>query len=117
MSITIYLKHSEEGEAGDVSRPYQQENAPWDGYSLYRLLFDGKPSSIEVNGKTYRLQFQGDRIGVWSWLLVADAQGDEIHLSPGWSSEACWNALATLEQGRWATPVGPWKGPAGLYVC
>ena len=87
-----------------------------DGYELYRLLSDGEPHSVEVNGRTYRLQFQGDQIGVWSWLLVADAQRDEIRLSPGWSSEACWNALTTIEQGRWATPVGPWQAPAGLSV-
>lgn len=87
-----------------------------DGYELYRLLSDGEPHSVEVNGSTYRLQFQGDRIGVWSWLVVADAQGGEIRLSPGWSSEACWNALTTIEQGRWATPVGPWQDPAGLSV-
>ena len=87
-----------------------------DGYELYRLLSDGEPHTIEVNGSTCCLQFQGDRIGVWSWLLVADAQGGEIRFSPGWSSEASWNALTTIDQGRWATPVGPWQDPAGLSV-
>lgn len=91
-------------------------NHPVDGYSLYRLLSDGEPQNVEVNGSSYRFQFQGDRMGVWSWLLVADAQGEEIHLSPGWSSEACWNALTTIEQVRWATPVSPWQDPAGLSV-
>ena len=83
-----------------------------DGYELYRLLSGGQPRSLEVNGSTYRFQFQGDRMGVWSWLLVTDDQGDEVQLAHGWSSEACWNALVTLQQGRWATPVGPWTDPS-----
>ena len=84
-----------------------------DGYSLYRLLSDGEPHSIDVNGSNYRLQFQGDRIGVWSWLLVTDTKGQEIQLGHGWSTEACWNALSTLERGLWSTPVGRWKDPRG----
>ena len=111
MSITIYLKHSEEGEAGDVSRPYRQEKAPWDGYELYRLLSDGESHSIEVNSSSYHLQFQGDRIGAWSWLLVKDAKGEEIRLGHGWSTESCWNALTTIERGLWSEPVGRWKDP------
>ena len=57
------------------------------------------------------LQFQGERIGVWSWLLVTDTKNEGIQLGHGWSTQACWNALSTLERGLWSTPVGRWKDP------
>lgn len=96
-----------------MMRPFAVENAPCDGYELYRLLKDGSPQSLEVNGGKYTLQFEGQKPDVQSWLRVADQNGQSIRLAPGWSSEACWNALSTVEQGRWAAPIGPWHGHAG----
>lgn len=88
----------------------------FDGYELYRLFKDGSPHILRLNGGTYTLQFEGQTTDVQSWLRVTDRNGQSIRLAPGWSSEACWNALTTLEQGRWASPIGPWEGCAGFEV-
>jgi hypothetical protein len=81
----------------------------FDGYELYRSLKDGSPQSLRVNGSTYTLQFEGLKTDLQSWLLVTDEKGASIRLAPGWSSEACWNALITLERGLWGKPVGQWQ--------
>ena len=112
--MCIYHQCSEERELESTSRPYTAENAPCDGYELYGSLKDGGPHCLQVNGSTYTLQFEGQKTDVQSWLRVTDEHGDSIRLAPGWSSEACWNALTTVEQGRWTTPVGPWQGYAGF---
>ena len=82
-----------------------------DGYELYRLLEKGQSCTAKVSGTTYRFQFEGVKTGAHNWLRVTDTRGESIQLSPGWSSEACWNALTTLERGCWASPVGVWKDP------
>jgi hypothetical protein len=84
-----------------------------DGCELYRSLKNGSPQSLRVNGSTYTLKFQGQKTDVQSWLRVTDEHGDSIRLAPGWSSEACWNALTTVEQGRWTSPISPWRAPEG----
>jgi hypothetical protein len=109
MSMLIHHQCSEERERESTSRPFAAENAPCDGYELYRLLKDGVPQSLLVNGSTYTLQFEGQKTDVQSWLLVTDEHGGSIRLAPGWSSEACWNALTTLERGLWEKPVGHWQ--------
>ena len=86
--------------------------SPVDGYSLYRLLAGGQSRRVEVKGATYHCQFEGEKTGVGNWLRVTDMTGDSIRLSPGWSTEACWNALTTIERGRWQSPVSPWKDPS-----
>jgi hypothetical protein len=73
------------------------------------LLKDGSPQSLLVNGSTYTLQFEGQKTDVQSWLRVTDEHGESIRLAPGWSSEACWNALTTLERGLWEQPLGQWQ--------
>lgn len=84
----------------------------FDGYELYCLLAKGQPYEASVNGRHYRLQFEGVKTCALNWLRLTDDKGESLQLSPGWSSEACWNALTTLEQGRWNNPVGPWKDPS-----
>ena len=107
--MLIHHQCSEEREREGTSRPFAAENAPCDGYELYRLLKDGGHQSFEVNGSTYTLQFEGQKTDVQSWLRVTDEYGKSIRLAPGWSSEACLNALTTLERGLWEKPLGQWQ--------
>ena len=90
-----------------------RKTPPVDGYSLFRSLRAGTPLTLRVKSGVYTLQFEGVKTGDHNWLRVTDAKGESIRLSPGWSTEACWNALTTIERGRWATPVGSWQDPAG----
>ena len=83
-----------------------------DGYALYRALKHGGSEVIDVHGQRYELGFEGPRTGINSWLRVTNEQGGSIRLAPGWSSEACWSALTTLEQRRWNRPQGEWKDPS-----
>jgi hypothetical protein len=85
---------------------------PIDGYELYRLLHTGSPLTLQVKNSTYTLQFEGVKTGAHNWLKVTDPKGESIRLSMGWSTEACWNALRTLEAGRWANPIGKWRDPS-----
>lgn len=78
-------------------------NHSTDGYELYRLLSDGQPHSVEVNGSTYSFQFQGHRTGSNNWLEVTAQGGASQKWGWGWSSEVCWQCLQDLEQG-WNTP-------------
>jgi hypothetical protein len=84
----------------------------FDGYELYRLLERGEAHAAEVNGAKYRFQFEGVKTGAHNWLKVTDPKGESIRLSQGWSTEACWNALTTLEAGRWGNPIGKWRDPS-----
>jgi len=43
---------------------------------LYRLLADGSPHSLEVNGNSYLFQFQGQRAGASDWLEVTAESGE-----------------------------------------
>jgi len=84
-----------------------------DGYELYRLLSGGEPHVVEVNGSTYRLQFQGQRTGANNWLEVTPTNGASQKWGWGWSSEVCWHCLQDLEQ-SWH---GPRKHPFRPYVA
>ena len=97
--MLIHHQCSEERERESTSRPFAAENAPCDGYELYGSLKDGGPQSLEVNGSTYTLQFEGSKTDVQSWLRVTNEYGNSIRLAPGWRSESCWNAFTTLERG------------------
>lgn len=87
-------------------------NHSTDGYELYRLLSDGQPHSVEVNGSTYRFQFQGHRTGSNNWLEVTPGNGTSKKWGWGWSSEVCWQCLQDLERG-WKTPQ---RHPFQAYV-
>ena len=82
------------------------------GYELFRLPAKGCTAKIYLNSATYTLQFEGEKTDAISWLRVTDQEGQTIRLGPGWSAEACWNALTTLERGCWCQPVGLWKDPS-----
>lgn len=88
-------------------------NHSTDGYELYRLLSDGQPHSVEVNGSTYRFQFQGHRTGSNNWLEVTAQGSASQKWGWGWSNEVCWHCLQDLEQG-WN---GPRKHPFRPYVA
>ena len=86
-----------------------------DGYQLHHTLETQGVFTHKQGNQRYRLQFFGERTSVSNGLLaVQEGSGQTRRFRGGYSSEACWNFLTTVEEGRWDHPVGEWLNPEGL---
>jgi len=85
------------------------------GYELRRALETQGTYTLERGGRSYRLAFFGEKTSVSNGLRAEELEsGDTRRFRGGWTSEACFNFLTTVETGRWDRPVGPWLNPEQL---
>ena len=86
-----------------------------DGYQLHHTLETQGVYTHKQGNQRYRLQFFGERTSVSNGLLaVQEGSGQTRRFRGGYSSEACWNFLTTVEEGRWDHPVGEWRNPENV---
>lgn len=82
------------------------------GYELFRELIKGGETTYRYEGKEYLLSFFGERTCCGSGLLALDKGSSETRrFRNGYSSEACFNFISTLEKKRWDNPIGRWLNP------
>ena len=88
-----------------------------DGYQLHHTLETQGVYTHKQGNQRYRLQFFGERTSVSNGLLaVQEGTGQTGRFRGGYSSEACWNFLTTVKEGRWDHPVGEWRNPENVDV-
>jgi hypothetical protein len=83
-----------------------------DGYELFRQLNRGGEISLHHGERDYRMSWFGEKTDAGSGLRVTCEETGEVRrFRGGYSSEAIWNFITTLESGRWDSPVGEWTDP------
>lgn len=83
-----------------------------DGYGLFRQLLREGESTYHLDGRDYHLYWFGERTDAGNGLrVICQETGEERRFRYGYSSEAVWNLLATLDSDRWDTPIGEWVSP------
>jgi hypothetical protein len=86
-----------------------------DGYQLRHALETQGWFVCECDNQRYRLEFFGERTSVSNGLLAEELNsGETRRFRGGYSSEACWNYLTTVKEGRWDHPVGEWRNPENV---
>jgi hypothetical protein len=101
---------------GEVRLSFNRDDRV-DGYQLHHTLETHGVFTYERGNQRYRLQYFGERTSVSNGLLVVqEGSGQTRRFRGGYSSEACWNFLTTVEEGRWDHPVGKWRNPENVDV-
>lgn len=95
-----------------VVRPLHYKAGQVNGYELYRELRCGGDTTYKYEGKEYVLSFFGDRTCCGNGLVALEKEsGERRRFRGGYSSEACFNFITTVEKQRWNDPVGAWVNP------